>query len=409
MHISTLLTPWKDGTVPLAFQITRRRIGSKQRIIANPTHALRELHYALLRCIEKEGWTLPSAHAQRARSIMSNVEPHLTASHFYLLDFAHAFGSVSASALADALQFRMPTLGKVREVETFLRRYCFVPRHGLAQGGPASSFLFELYCEWEVDAAIRRYLHNLQRDHRMMIAYTRYVDDLTFSAHAEIPPWVRRDIRELCTRAGFTVNHRKSLVGAAGDMAVEITGVRILRPGHAMPAVEFCNNFERTIDTYLATLFVDPDPRINGMIEHYVHVMRALGDARAINRRTRRIDAKIAAYRSRTHASAGTHRHYRRKFSARTLDAIRARLPVSHLAARRVALKRAGKEWRGLSPFKVERTPSFYVNDQKGFYHCFASGAHGDIFSFAMHLWDCSFVEAVQELAREVGVSLDYE
>ena len=66
------------------------------------------------------------------------------------------------------------------------------------------------------------------------------------------------------------------------------------------------------------------------------------------------------------------------------LDDIRARLSVSQVVGRKVALKRAGREFKGLSPFKVEKTPSFTVNDQKGFYHCFASGEHGDIFTFLM-------------------------
>ena len=66
------------------------------------------------------------------------------------------------------------------------------------------------------------------------------------------------------------------------------------------------------------------------------------------------------------------------KFSDSFLDEIRARLPVSQVVSRRVPLKRAGREWKGLSPFNKEKTPSFTVNDQKGFYHCFSSGKHGD-------------------------------
>ncbi|MBO0765372.1 MAG: DNA primase [Hyphomicrobiaceae bacterium] len=88
------------------------------------------------------------------------------------------------------------------------------------------------------------------------------------------------------------------------------------------------------------------------------------------------------------------------------LDEIRARLPVSQVVARKVALKRAGREFKGLSPFKSEKTPSFTVNDQKGFYHCFASGEHGDIFTFLMKTEGISFPEAVERLAQEAGVPL---
>ncbi|MTD93159.1 DNA primase [Hyphomicrobium sp. xq] len=88
------------------------------------------------------------------------------------------------------------------------------------------------------------------------------------------------------------------------------------------------------------------------------------------------------------------------------LDEIRARLSVSSVVGRKVALKRAGREYKGLSPFKMEKTPSFTVNDQKGFYHCFATGEHGDIFGFVMKTDGLSFPEAVERLAEEAGVPM---
>ncbi|MFN0218661.1 MAG: DNA primase [Hyphomicrobium sp.] len=94
------------------------------------------------------------------------------------------------------------------------------------------------------------------------------------------------------------------------------------------------------------------------------------------------------------------------RFSPSLLDEIRARLPVSQVVARKVALKKAGREYKGLSPFKVEKSPSFFVNDQKGFYHCFASGEHGDIFTFVMKTEGLEFPEAVERLAAEAGVAM---
>jgi DNA primase len=94
------------------------------------------------------------------------------------------------------------------------------------------------------------------------------------------------------------------------------------------------------------------------------------------------------------------------RFTPQFLDEIRARLPVSQVVARKVQLKKAGREWRGLSPFKTEKTPSFFVNDQKGFYHCFASGSHGDIFKFVMETEGLTFAEAVERLAGEAGLQL---
>jgi DNA primase len=94
------------------------------------------------------------------------------------------------------------------------------------------------------------------------------------------------------------------------------------------------------------------------------------------------------------------------RFPPVILDEIRARLPVSAVVGKRVRMKKAGREWKGLSPFNAEKTPSFYVNDQKGFYHCFSSGKHGDIFTFLMETEGLSFPEAVERLAADAGVPL---
>ena len=94
------------------------------------------------------------------------------------------------------------------------------------------------------------------------------------------------------------------------------------------------------------------------------------------------------------------------RFTPHLLDEIRARLPVSQVVGRKVNLKRQGREFVGLSPFKTEKSPSFTVNDQKGFYHCFASSEHGDIFTFLMKTEGLAFPEAVERLAEEAGVEL---
>ncbi|WP_299567494.1 DNA primase [Enterovirga sp.] len=94
------------------------------------------------------------------------------------------------------------------------------------------------------------------------------------------------------------------------------------------------------------------------------------------------------------------------RYPPHLLEEIRARLPVSAVVGRRVQLKKAGREWRGLSPFNAEKTPSFYCNDQKQFYHCFSSSKHGDIFTFLMETEGLSFPEAVERLAGEAGVDL---
>src|SRR6516164_3849612 len=94
------------------------------------------------------------------------------------------------------------------------------------------------------------------------------------------------------------------------------------------------------------------------------------------------------------------------RFPPSLLDEIRARLPVSQVVARRVALKRAGRELKGLSPFKQEKTPSFFVNDQKGSWFDFSSGQDGDIFKFVMLTEGLSFPDAVARLAEDAGVAM---
>jgi len=94
------------------------------------------------------------------------------------------------------------------------------------------------------------------------------------------------------------------------------------------------------------------------------------------------------------------------RFTPQFLDELRARLPVSEVVGRRVKLRKAGREWKGLSPFNKEKTPSFTVSDDKGFYHDFSSGKHGSIFDFVMETEGVSFPEAVERLAEMAGVPL---
>ena len=88
------------------------------------------------------------------------------------------------------------------------------------------------------------------------------------------------------------------------------------------------------------------------------------------------------------------------------LDELRARVPLSPVVGRRVKLTRAGREWKGCCPFHNEKTPSFYVNDDKGFYHCFGCGAHGDVIRFLTDQEGMGFVDAVKQLAAQAGMDV---
>jgi DNA primase len=96
-------------------------------------------------------------------------------------------------------------------------------------------------------------------------------------------------------------------------------------------------------------------------------------------------------------------------FSPEFLDEIRNRLAVSEVVGRRVRLTKAGREYKGLCPFHNEKTPSFYVNDDKAFYHCFGCGAHGDVIGFSMRAEGLEFRDAIERLAGLAGLELPVE
>ncbi len=88
------------------------------------------------------------------------------------------------------------------------------------------------------------------------------------------------------------------------------------------------------------------------------------------------------------------------------IDELRSRISLSGLIGRRVKLVRRGREFAGLCPFHHEKTPSFYVVEDKSFFHCFGCGAHGDVIGFAMRADNLDFIEAVEKLAGEAGLAV---
>ncbi|MGB3796699.1 MAG: DNA primase [Alteraurantiacibacter sp.] len=88
------------------------------------------------------------------------------------------------------------------------------------------------------------------------------------------------------------------------------------------------------------------------------------------------------------------------------LDELKSRITLSALIQRTVKLTRAGREWKACCPFHSEKTPSFYVNDQKGFYHCFGCQQHGGAIDWMMEQHGLEFMDAVKELASEAGMDV---
>ena len=96
-------------------------------------------------------------------------------------------------------------------------------------------------------------------------------------------------------------------------------------------------------------------------------------------------------------------------FPPRFLDELRQRVSLAEIVGRRVKLIRRGREYVGLCPFHNEKTPSFSAVEDKGFYHCFGCGAHGDVIGFVMQTESLSFPEAVEQLARQAGLDVPQE
>src|SRR5919109_651501 len=88
------------------------------------------------------------------------------------------------------------------------------------------------------------------------------------------------------------------------------------------------------------------------------------------------------------------------------LTEIRARISIVEFVSAYVALRKTGRNYVGLCPFHSESTPSFSVNDEGGFFHCFGCGVGGNVFTFLTRIEGISFPEAVRRLAAKVGVSL---
>ena len=92
--------------------------------------------------------------------------------------------------------------------------------------------------------------------------------------------------------------------------------------------------------------------------------------------------------------------------SPQWLDELRDRVTLSSVIMRTTKLQRAGREWKACCPFHSEKTPSFTVSDEKGFYHCFGCGAHGDVIRWMTDQRGLSFMDAVKELAAEAGMEV---
>lgn len=298
-----------------------REIGEKRRLIGIPNHPMRRLHHAfgeylvtLAHRTGKDGWgvrKLPSATAFVAGSNpLRNARHHSSERHFYITDLVRAYESVDIARLAEIITLliwyedyadsvslgrfaeddRTDLLTQDRVYPTLLR---FLEQHfagpygrGLAVGGPLSPYLMNLYCEVVIDATLRRFCE------RREIGYTRFADDLVFSATHLIGPGTRKRIRRILNQGGFLANKEKSRVAQLPLGTVFITKWGLERPGwdSEEPARLVYPQRKRRklhglINNYLHLGDVEPE-RVSGYIAEFIHYYKQARPPTATDQKT---------------------------------------------------------------------------------------------------------------------------
>lgn len=227
---------FEDSPEPQARQTfvrERREDGSlKTREIWVPNKAMSAVHQRLLRDVyaDHPEQRIPSAKGgMRGVQLVDNIAPHAGSWDFYMLDLHDAFPSVDGEKLAREIWLLNPTKRDPDQILDFLKRYCLRPDgQGLMQGMPSSPLLFNLACR-RMDFRLREVAS------RHFLEYTRWLDDLTFSApktEGPIGKAKRTQIREAVENAGWTINHRKSRHHSLANGPVTITGISLYPSGH---------------------------------------------------------------------------------------------------------------------------------------------------------------------------------
>ncbi len=221
----------------------------KRRTIYAANATAKRLHRMLLRYVRKLteqrfAAALPFITSRKGSSFFDNVQRHAKpeSRYFYCVDLVRAYHGVNWHRLvgilasADRRLYVQPGAsrrGREREIFNFLKLFCFDEKQGgLMEGPPASPDLFNLYCA----ALLDRQIGEIATRHGL--TYTRYVDDLTFSAAHPISEEVRKEIRAAIKAAGFWVNHKRGksiYLDLYAQKSVLVTGVRIITQGPEKP------------------------------------------------------------------------------------------------------------------------------------------------------------------------------
>lgn len=284
----------------------------KNRQIANPDKDTRELHQRFLDYLrpvvrEKLGHLTRYATACRPGcSPVKNASIHTGQRFFYQTDIRNAFPSVDGWRLAMHLATLDPELSSTKRAQqalaferaegvlTFLKR-AFIEEsgRGIIVGGPAANDLFNLFLGFDVDRPIHELITSPGYA-PLRVVYTRYTDDLTFSARKPIPKQFRRAVRLIIEQAGFAVNHRKSVVSDIRIHPVEITGVSLSADGRMFVPRRYLTKISGLISYALRSLRqLDEDARksVLGRVEGMMGVFWALHSRNRNKTEQRVVDA----------------------------------------------------------------------------------------------------------------------
>ena len=199
----------------------------KNRKLCKPNRPMRILHRRIIESVRSLPIDLSSSTACRpGDSPVKNINRHRHRRYFYITDLHNAYPNVNSRRLAEVLMSLDLSLnGRMEILLAFLSRFCFTSEGGLAIGLPASPDLFNLYAAVLIDTPMRELCE------RYRLTYTRYLDDLTFSAEEPIGVRKRKELRKVICAAGFAVQHRKSQVCYLKKGPIFINGIGLDETG----------------------------------------------------------------------------------------------------------------------------------------------------------------------------------
>lgn len=225
----------------------------KYRKIYNPNEAMRKIHGQLILYLRRLVPKIPYATAfLPGSSPWRHVQRHRKNRFFYHLDIHDAFGTVVLEQMVGIL-VNLDHRYEKNKLADFLSKYCFCER-GLTVGGPSSPDLFNIYCWKLLDGPLSKLCEKWD------LTYSRYGDDMTFSADEQIGCKKRKQILEIILDAGFQINHRKSFVKDIQKGPVPICGLGLDKTGRIFLPKDYMTKIRGLVHTGMF------DPRMESVV-----------------------------------------------------------------------------------------------------------------------------------------------